>query len=221
MADESIVPVLDAHAFNGSWKISIDSESLEQLHVEPKTDAAAVEPPSGVDRGGGVLDFSRVDAQQVALIPSCIECAARWLPADEDRWSAYLTDDEPWRSCSTVRSALSGSPAAEAEPPPAGPLQSADALDQRGDPEPRRHPRAAAGCGVRPSLGVPLESGRSRPAAPRRQIRPEVQVQAEASPPPRSVQYSLPTSVVETVENPVMTADAPRFAAQAASVQRL
>jgi hypothetical protein len=41
------------------------------------------------------LNFSRVDAQQVALIPSCIECAARWLPADKDRWSAYLTDDEP------------------------------------------------------------------------------------------------------------------------------
>jgi hypothetical protein len=26
---------------------------------------------------------------------SCAECDARWLPADEDRWSAYLMDDEP------------------------------------------------------------------------------------------------------------------------------
>jgi hypothetical protein len=30
-----------------------------------------------------------------ALFPSCAECEAGWLPADEDRWSAYLTDDEP------------------------------------------------------------------------------------------------------------------------------
>jgi hypothetical protein len=27
--------------------------------------------------------------------PSCAECDARWLPADEERWEAYLTDDEP------------------------------------------------------------------------------------------------------------------------------
>jgi hypothetical protein len=36
-----------------------------------------------------------VSAEQVALIPECAECDARWLPADEDGWSAYLTDDEP------------------------------------------------------------------------------------------------------------------------------
>jgi hypothetical protein len=35
-----------------------------------------------------------MDAQQVALIPTCTECEARWLPADEERWRAYLTDDE-------------------------------------------------------------------------------------------------------------------------------
>jgi hypothetical protein len=29
------------------------------------------------------------------LIPSCVECDARWLPADEERWAAHLTDDEP------------------------------------------------------------------------------------------------------------------------------
>jgi hypothetical protein len=33
----------------------------------------------------------------VAIIPRCAECDALWLPADEDRWSAYLTDDEPRR----------------------------------------------------------------------------------------------------------------------------
>jgi hypothetical protein len=31
----------------------------------------------------------------VALIPSSAECEAHWLPADDERWSAYHTDDEP------------------------------------------------------------------------------------------------------------------------------
>jgi hypothetical protein len=35
-----------------------------------------------------------MSAESVALIPSCAECGARWLPADEECWSAYLTDDE-------------------------------------------------------------------------------------------------------------------------------
>jgi hypothetical protein len=44
-------------------------------------------------------------AESVALIPRCAECEARWLPADEARWRAYLTDDEPpelvfdWAEC--------------------------------------------------------------------------------------------------------------------------
>jgi hypothetical protein len=29
------------------------------------------------------------------LIAQCAERVAVWLPADEDCWSAYLTDDEP------------------------------------------------------------------------------------------------------------------------------
>jgi len=36
-----------------------------------------------------------VSAESVTLIPSCVECDARWLAADEKRWRAYLTDDEP------------------------------------------------------------------------------------------------------------------------------
>ena len=36
-----------------------------------------------------------MDAEQVTLIPHCTECNALWLPADEERWRAYLTDDEP------------------------------------------------------------------------------------------------------------------------------
>jgi hypothetical protein len=33
-------------------------------------------------------------AGSVALIPECAECERPWLPAEEERWSAYLTDDE-------------------------------------------------------------------------------------------------------------------------------
>lgn len=36
-----------------------------------------------------------MSAENVALIPECAECGAAWLPADEDRWEAFLTDDEP------------------------------------------------------------------------------------------------------------------------------
>jgi hypothetical protein len=32
--------------------------------------------------------------ESVALSPACAECEAHWLPADEERWRAYLTDDE-------------------------------------------------------------------------------------------------------------------------------
>jgi hypothetical protein len=41
------------------------------------------------------LRLPRVSAEQVTLIPQCAECGAIWLPADGDRWAAYLTDDEP------------------------------------------------------------------------------------------------------------------------------
>jgi hypothetical protein len=30
----------------------------------------------------------------VALIPRCAECEACWLPADEERWLAYLGSDD-------------------------------------------------------------------------------------------------------------------------------
>jgi hypothetical protein len=36
-----------------------------------------------------------MSAEQVALIPQCAGCDPRWLPADEERWRAYHTDDEP------------------------------------------------------------------------------------------------------------------------------
>jgi hypothetical protein len=36
-----------------------------------------------------------VSAKQVALIPQCAECGEVWLPADRERWEAFLTDDEP------------------------------------------------------------------------------------------------------------------------------
>jgi hypothetical protein len=31
----------------------------------------------------------------VGIIHRCAECEAHWLPADEARWQAWLTDDEP------------------------------------------------------------------------------------------------------------------------------
>jgi len=49
----------------------------------------------------------------VATISRCAECEAHWLPADEERWRAYLGSDtgsmsRP-RSSSTARTALSAS----------------------------------------------------------------------------------------------------------------
>jgi len=35
-----------------------------------------------------------MSAKSVALLPSCTECQAVWLPADEERWRAYLGCDE-------------------------------------------------------------------------------------------------------------------------------
>ena len=34
--------------------------------------------------------LTRLAAERVALIPRCAECQATWLPADEERWRAYL-----------------------------------------------------------------------------------------------------------------------------------
>jgi hypothetical protein len=39
--------------------------------------------------------LTAVSAEQVALIPECAECERPWMPADAERWKAYLTDDEP------------------------------------------------------------------------------------------------------------------------------
>ena len=35
-----------------------------------------------------------MSAESVALIPQCAECDACWLPANEDRWRAYLGGDD-------------------------------------------------------------------------------------------------------------------------------
>lgn len=35
-----------------------------------------------------------MSAESVAIVPRCAECDARWLPADEERWRAYLGCDE-------------------------------------------------------------------------------------------------------------------------------
>jgi hypothetical protein len=35
-----------------------------------------------------------VSPEGVALIPECAECDACWLPAEEERWRAYLGCDD-------------------------------------------------------------------------------------------------------------------------------
>ena len=35
-----------------------------------------------------------MSAKSLALIPRCVECKAVWLPADEERWRAYLGGDD-------------------------------------------------------------------------------------------------------------------------------
>ena len=46
-----------------------------------------------------------MSTKSVAFILQGAECDVVWLPADEDRWRAYLTDDEPaevaiyWPEC--------------------------------------------------------------------------------------------------------------------------
>lgn len=32
--------------------------------------------------------------QSVAVVPKCVECEARWLPADADGWRMHLGCDE-------------------------------------------------------------------------------------------------------------------------------
>jgi hypothetical protein len=36
-----------------------------------------------------------VRAENIATVPECVECEIPWLPADEDRWQSWLTDDAP------------------------------------------------------------------------------------------------------------------------------
>jgi ribosomal protein L44E len=35
-----------------------------------------------------------VPVERVALILECAECSTRWLPADEERWRAYMGGDD-------------------------------------------------------------------------------------------------------------------------------
>ena len=48
----------------------------------------------------------------VAIIPRGAECEGHWLPADEERWQAWLTDDEPPELASTAPTARRASLAA-------------------------------------------------------------------------------------------------------------
>ena len=50
---------------------------------------------SGTERPFVGLRLGACLSRGRALIPACAECEAVWLPADEARWQASLTDDEP------------------------------------------------------------------------------------------------------------------------------
>ena len=41
------------------------------------------------------LRLKRLMSAESVALPRCVECGAIWLPADEDRWEAYVSDDEP------------------------------------------------------------------------------------------------------------------------------
>jgi hypothetical protein len=116
--------------------------------------------------------------ERLAPIPRCAECEAAWLPADEERWQAWLTDDEPPYPSSTARSALSGSAATEElgwtdlrRSRQGGPNHSRD-------PAPTQRSLAGAHGGPRPVAAARLGSGRNRRADPRKRIRLEAQAQA-------------------------------------------
>jgi hypothetical protein len=49
---------------------------------------------SGNRHRRGASRIAAVSAEQVTLIPQCAECREVWLPADEDRWKAYLDKDD-------------------------------------------------------------------------------------------------------------------------------
>ena len=65
--------------------------------------------PPYVPWGIALLVFAAADVVAFAL--TCAECDARWLPADEDRWQAWLTCDDPPELVFYVRCAPSGSSA--------------------------------------------------------------------------------------------------------------
>jgi hypothetical protein len=46
-------------------------------------------------RASDVRFTAAMQLEGVAVIPRCTECEANWLPADEARWQAWLTDDVP------------------------------------------------------------------------------------------------------------------------------
>jgi hypothetical protein len=73
------------------------SDSLAETQPGEFLSSAAIlgsRPSPGVDRRGGIPETARVSAEQVALIPRCAEREAAWLPADEERWRAYLGRDD-------------------------------------------------------------------------------------------------------------------------------
>jgi hypothetical protein len=63
--------------------------------------------PSRQARAPDVTFSTAMHMEGVGTIHRCDECEAYWLPTDETRWQAWLTDDEPPELTSTARRARS------------------------------------------------------------------------------------------------------------------
>jgi hypothetical protein len=51
---------------------------------------------TGLARRAETPRLAQVSAESVdASVALCAECRSVWLPVDEERWQAWLTDDEP------------------------------------------------------------------------------------------------------------------------------
>ena len=72
----------------GRSRARAERSSTSHPGTSSRRSRAAAAPPAS---RGRVLDFKAVSAEQIALIAHCASCGALWLPADEERWSAYLS----------------------------------------------------------------------------------------------------------------------------------
>jgi hypothetical protein len=87
--DDHSRSLVSRHHIGGCFGLVQNERSLEVVQV-----VAALDDTTQAKRCLG-LDFGRVSAEGVAVIPQCEECRKVWLPADEERWQAHWIDDGP------------------------------------------------------------------------------------------------------------------------------